>query len=128
MALLRHFAKVDPEAHAVDPLPQTHIELEAVPLQILLVRSFPSPQVVLDPHLHALASQRGSLDGQSVVAAHAAHAGVLGSVTVSHFGVVPLHALLEPHLQAPDAPPFKHELADSDSQMPVSGKVAPVLH
>ena len=128
LALLRHFATVDPEVHAVDPLPQTHIELDAVPLQVLLLTSLPSPQVVLVPHLHALASQRGSLDGQSVFAAHAAQVGVMGSLTVSHFGVLPLQALLEPHLQAPDAPPFKHVLADSESQMPVSGNVAPVLH
>ena len=83
---------------------------------------------MLVPHLHALASQRGSLDGQSVFAAHAAQAGEFGSVAVSHFGVLPLHALLVPHLQDPDEPPFTHVLADSESQMPVSGSVAPVLH
>ena len=90
LALLRHFSTVVPEVQAIDSLPQIHSESDAIPLQVLLFTSFPSPQVVLVPHLQALASQRGSLDGQSEFEAHAAQVGVLGSLTMSHFGVLPL--------------------------------------
>ena len=139
MALLRHSATVVPAVHSCDELPQTQVAVSVSSLHVLRVKSEPSPQVLsLAPQKHlpwsvpAAVTQRGNHVGQSALAAHAAHAGALGSVTESHLGVaepaVLSHASLEPHLHVPDAPAESHVLEDSALQIPVSGKVVPVLH
>ena len=103
-SLLRHFPSSAPLVHAAPVSPQTHTPFVSSVEQVFAKSlALSVPQSVSDaPHLHSSLVQKG-LEGGHEPCTHAAHDGVLASV--SHLGILPVHAVAEdvvPHLHAAD--------------------------